>query len=141
MEWTYSELLIKARPRLNFHETVILSPDLFRSHPLFRAVDPVLVEGELVFDSAERIAKVEFTATTILHMKNSWTGDPVDLPLKSQLDVEYTFNREPDHEDQLVAERQTIQLDEQIAVALLLDVPLQIANEGFVPPNGGVIPW
>jgi uncharacterized metal-binding protein YceD (DUF177 family) len=141
MEWTYSELLQKARPRLTFDDDVVLSPDLFRSHPLFLAVNHVHLQGELEFNSSERWVKVSGNINAVLRMKNSYTGDPVELPLHAELDVEYTFNREPDHDDQLVAERFTLNLDEQIAVALLMEVPFQIVNDGFIPPEGGVIPW
>ena len=140
MEWTYSELLQKARPFLEFDGEVILSTRLFQTNPLFVSIDPVQVHGELEFNSSDRWTKVQFRVNSTLHMKHSLTGEPVELHLTSDADVEFTFNRIADHDEQIIADRLVIDLDEQIAIAILLDVPLQIVHEGEIPSNG-IIPW
>lgn len=141
MEWTYSELIQKARPFLEFEGEVQLSPKLFQQNPLFRAIDPVYVHGDLEFNSGDRWTKVRFHVSSTLHMLHSITGEPVDLHLESDAEIEYTFNREADHDEQIIADKLIIELDEQIAIAILLDVPLQIFHEGEIPDTKGIIPW
>lgn len=134
MKWSLLELNKYKEEPLMFSETLNLKETILKRDNTLLDVSPIEVNGLLSVNKSEYL--LHYTIRVIVTVPSSRSLEPVELPMKIEVDEVFMTEEQLQYKDErlteeeiILLEKPTIDLDESVEDNILLSIPIQVLTE------------
>ena len=137
MRYSRTDLLQLKGGHLSLDEDLTFADDISSQFPRIRRISDVSVKADGDYRSEEQRLYVNFRISGTVIVGCDVTGEDVEVPIDTEEDAVFSFNKNEDDITIIPANGQYIELLPEIFRAILLDIPTKVVKPGKIDyPKG-----
>ncbi len=137
MKYSRSDLLQLKDNHLSIDEDLIFSDDISKQFPRIRRINQIHVNADGRYSPEQQRLYVHFDIKGSVIVGCDITGEDVEVPVDTEDDVIYSFDKKEEDIDIVKAEGEYVRLLPTIFQLILLEVPIKVVKPGEIDyPKG-----